>query len=332
MRTVVIPPRGVRFTADSPWMALIDGLRASGQEIDGYGDTGRHVEALVVLNHQHGTMRLQSEHGIAPERTALVVLEPRVTAPMMYRDETLALYGVRFAASPIWARRIGGKSFYWPQDLQQPMARRGEADYVATLINADKRSAVRGSLYGLRRSVIRAFQRNSVPLAIFGPGWADGSTQRLIQATKAFTKASIARTRPDVREAFSDLRLRPTTWLGTVHAKADAFAVAEISIVIENSSDYVSEKLIDAVCAGVVPLYVGPPLDHFGIPNSLAIQCGPSAEEVLAALLQVTPTRRSEIVAAGREWLMSAESHNHESQVVLRELGRQIGQEINQRR
>jgi hypothetical protein len=247
----------------------------------------------------------------------------------MYRKQALNLYGKKFAASPIWAKRIQGSSFPWPQELRQPIARMQTNKFAASLINGDKRSAVKGSLYGLRRSVIRAFNEKSIPLAIFGPGWGDSSVRRLKQAVKAVTKCSITGLPPDLSEAFSDLNLYPANWMGTVAEKADAFSVAPTSIVIENSADYVSEKLVDAVCAGVVPLYVGPPLRKFGFPSEIAIECEPSAESIITALQGLNHNRRAEVSAAGQQWLSSDESRKHDIQFVLSDLGRKIGDGLN---
>lgn len=309
-------------------MALLEGLRGGGHEVDHYGDSRQQPDALVVLNHQPGIQQLQSRLGVPRSRTVLIVLEPRVTAPGMYQPRTLKLYGRRFAASPIWARRIGAEPFLWPQDLHQAAAPPGETGFAASLINADKRSAVTGSLYGLRRSVIRSLGEDSMPLAVFGPGWGDSLAQRLKEAAKAVARATAARILPNLGEALSDLSLRPAQWMGTVDEKVDAFAAAPTSIIIENSRDYVSEKLIDAVCAGVAPLYVGPPLSGFHLPREIAVECEPDAPDILATLRRMTPDRRAEVVAAGQQWLNSSESRMHDIRGVLRNLGNQIGDEL----
>jgi hypothetical protein len=329
MRIVVLPPRGVIFTEVSPWRALISGLRDAGHEVEGYGRMSETADALVVLNHQPGVDQLQSKLGISADRTALIVLEPRVTAPAMYRSRALKLYGLRYAASPVWAKRINGKSFLWPQELTKTPIQTDHQGFAATLINGDKRSAVNGSLYGLRRSVIQTFDQNATSLAVFGPGWDASLSQRLDTAGRAIAKATSARMMPNLGEALSHLGLRPRHWLGTVNSKAEAFAGAPTSVIIENCADYVSEKLIDAVTASVCPLYVGPPLEKFGLPREIAIQSAPDAESILEDLSLLTPERQAEVVAAGQNWLRSAESVDHDIPVVLENLGLGIGDDLN---
>jgi hypothetical protein len=53
-----------------------------------------------------------------------------------------------------------------------------------------------------------------------------------------------------------------------------------MSIVIENSSDYVSEKIFDSFSAGCIPIYVGPDLNEYEIPRNLYIQAEPSESGV----------------------------------------------------
>ena len=322
---LVVPPRGVTFSGSSQWMALINGLQDAGHHASVLDDDTQQADALVVLNHRSGVAQLQSKLGVPVSNTTLVALEPRVTAPTMFHPRSLRLYGQRFAASTMWAQQINARPFLWPQDLQQPIVKEQTSSFEATLINADKRSAVHGSLYGLRRSVIRALDESSTPLAVFGPGWGETPGERLQQAAKAVMKAARAQIVPKLTEAMSDLSLRPAHWMGTVHSKDEAFAVAPASILIENSSDYVSEKLVDAVCAGVAPLYVGPPLGKFGLPSEIAIECEPRVEHIVTALRQLTAARRAEVISAGRQWLKSADSQKHDIRVVLKDLGSQIG-------
>jgi hypothetical protein len=54
-----------------------------------------------------------------------------------------------------------------------------------------------------------------------------------------------------------------------------------ISVVIENSADYVSEKLFDSISSGAITIYVGPDLEKYGISGDSAIQTEASAEEVI---------------------------------------------------
>lgn len=331
MRIVVLPPPDVVFSMDSPWQHLLAGMRRAGHEVTSFADFSQNADALVTLNDQPRAHRLQASLGISPARSALVVLEPRVTSPSMYTTRTLNRYAYRFAASPLWARELSATAFPWPQELKPRLPTAGVHDFAATLINGDKRSAVRHSLYGLRREVIAQCDNLDFPLAVFGPGWDASVPKRMRAGGKALIKAGLGNARPSAPEAFRDLRMRPTHWLGPVRDKSLAFSRAPITVIIENSPDYVSEKLVDAVVAGVAPLYIGPNLELFGFPKEIAIPCAPKAHSVIDALASASPQKIEEVIQAGEEWLASASSRTHEIKTVLSQLGTAIGIALHRR-
>ena len=312
-------------------MALIHGLRTAGHQVDGYGRGADSAHALIALNHQPEVQQIQSTYGIPPDRTTLIVLEPRVTAPSMYRPNTLKLYGLRFAASPIWADSIGAQAFPWPQQIGPQRQTTGPYDFAASMINGDKRSAISGSLYGLRRRVIQASRENGLSLGVFGPGWDASKSSKTLIAAKASAKAVMSRNVPHLAEAFGTLSVRPTSWMGTVEDKNTAFASAPVAIVIENSADYVSEKLVDAIRGGAAPVYVGPPLSDFSLPNSIAVQVPASAGEILQAVKALSSEQTAEIVATGGEWLGTQEAKKHAMEQVLWDLGCSIGSQLQDR-
>ncbi len=328
MRIVVLPPRGVTLPSDSAWSSIIHGMRELGHDVSGFEVDERPYDALVAMNDQPLVAHLRSRHSIPTKRTALIVLEPRVTSPRMYTRRALRRFGHRYAASPIWAEQVGARSFRWPQQIGPQQVFDGSREFAATMINGDKRSAVPGSLYGLRRKVIRLCQQEGVALAVFGPGWNDTPRERLVSGAKACMRCLLGGNRPRLGEALGSLGQRPQYWLGTVGEKSAAFAVAPVGIVIENSPDYVSEKLVDAVRGGVAPLYVGPPLTRFGLPKSIAIAVPPEPVGIVSALKGLSEDRIEEVISEGAEWLGTTAALEHDIHHVLDGLGREIGQQL----
>lgn len=163
---------------------------------------------------------------------------------------------------------------------------------------------------------------------MIGSGWDGTWIGRARSGIKATAKGARCLVRPDLSEAFGQLRLRPRSWLGAVEDKFTAFGLAPASIIVENSSDYISEKLIDAVCAGVVPIYVGPSLSEFGFPSDIAIECAADPWAIAQEVAGLTPCRRQEVTAAGRRWLQSPVAAEHEIATVLANLGLEIGRRL----
>jgi hypothetical protein len=67
---------------------------------------------------------------------------------------------------------------------------------------------------------------------------------------------------------------------GSVVSKNQTLSNYRISIVIENSADFVSEKLFDSVSAGCLVVYVGVNLHEFGIEIPNLIQVSPNTAEI----------------------------------------------------
>jgi hypothetical protein len=76
---------------------------------------------------------------------------------------------------------------------------------------------------------------------------------------------------------------QPLIYRGTAHDKLETLAQYEYSLVIENSIDYMSEKLFDCLMAGTFPVYVGPDPLLFGIPEFAYIRAKPNQKSILNA-------------------------------------------------
>jgi hypothetical protein len=265
-------------------------------------------DAALFFNHQPNALELAEAEGVPLHRRVLIALEPFSTLPSMYQQRAIRRYGLRFAPSPIWARKLQAETFTWPQRIEIPPGSRRTVDcskYLATIIAGDKRSSSRDSLYGLRREVIRSSNSSGVAIALAGPGWDRPMWSRLKQAARESLRWSAqARAWPDLRETFSCLGKPSVDYFGVVPAKSEFLRKAPIAIVIENTLDYVSEKLVDAVLAGVCPVYVGPALEPFGFPEEICVHAEPSPTGVLAAV-RLAQRDPEVVIERGREWLRS---------------------------
>ncbi len=319
----MLPLIGQETLSDGPWQHFVEGLETGGHEVVDMRNRPARIDSLVVFNAQRGVRQLLSHYRLEPSRRALILMEPRASLPSLYRREYLDLFPHTFAASRHWSASIGGRSFLWPQDVT-PERFTGERSADVTMLCANKRSAVHGSLYGLRRSVIRVLDSSDVKLALYGEGWHVGRTENLMRGSRAIAKALAARCNPSIQEALGNTGLRPLSWRGYLPSKSEGLAAAPISIVIENSADYVSEKLFDAVRHGRVPIYVGPQLAPYSIPPNIAVSVPPDARQVKAAVLRAMESGGQAIVDRGREWLQSPEGQLHAAPRVLRQLGRDL--------
>jgi hypothetical protein len=76
----------------------------------------------------------------------------------------------------------------------------------------------------------------------------------------------------------------PTSYLGLSSNKLETLANYRYSLVIENSMEFMTEKLFDSLFAGTFPVYVGPDIELFGIPSFVALQASPNVDSVTKAM------------------------------------------------
>lgn len=167
-----------------------------------------------------------------------------------------------------------------------------------------------------------------IAIAVAGPGWSAPPSDNLRAGIRAVFKSLSAGAPPNLREALSKTVWKPDYALGMAAAKSEVLQRARCSIVIENSADYVSEKLFDVIRHGVAAIYVGPRLETFGIPEDVAITVGANPREIIELVRQSSESDLKQQVARASAWLKSSEGRAHRDSDVLRELGRRIGHHL----
>lgn len=146
-------------------------------------------------------------------------------------------------------------------------------------ITADKWSFHPRELYSLRRQVYSADSR----LDLFGHGWEQSRHERVIRLAKEMLVVIRSRTFPklkNLRFAF----LAPQNYLGPTRDKHEVLSRYQVSLVIENDISAMSEKLLDCILSGTIPVYVGPKVSDFGIPSDLVVESSPNLESVLESI------------------------------------------------
>jgi hypothetical protein len=171
------------------------------------------------------------------------------------------------------------KSFIpWPQDFSQfefeKNLNNSRSNRVA-IISGNKLSFIPGELYSLRRKCIHKFS----DLDIYGTSWDISRIRKSFILLFEFFKAikfGFTPTISNLRFWFKSIK----NYLGSPTSKVETLRKYKYSLVIENSIDYLTEKLFDAFFAGNIPIYVGPDVELFNIPKNLVIQAGPSLEQI----------------------------------------------------
>jgi hypothetical protein len=92
---------------------------------------------------------------------------------------------------------------------------------------------------------------------------------------------------------------------GTVRNKHYIVEKSKFSLIVENSSDYVSEKFFDALVGGSIPIYLGANLSPLGIPQAIFFQAPENPAILLKFLRELDPKEIEERILAIRNFVQS---------------------------
>ncbi len=172
------------------------------------------------------------------------------------------------------------------------------------LMNSNKLSFVRGELYSLRREIIHNFA-----IDLYGPRWDSGLFARIktvIGELEIFSKSGLKVS----SKALIRWWARHPRYLGLAESKLTTYRQYRVAIALENSPDYMSEKLLDSLLAGCIPIYCGPSVAEFGIPTELVVSCGPTLADVSAGLAIAESMDYSSWSLKNREYLLDPATKN----------------------
>lgn len=124
---------------------------------------------------------------------------------------------------------------------------------------------------------------------VYGGLWKSTFEQTLRYRLSVLKFALQSKSEFRIRSFTSGLAKSFKNVVGTIDDKHSVIMRSKFSVVIENSDHYVSEKLLDALVGGSIPIYYGPNLSRSGIPEDLVIRCDRERPELLRILDEASP-------------------------------------------
>ncbi len=240
-----------------------------------------NVEKIVCIDYSPSVSRQIKERGLSSENCTLVRMEPSVVLPSNFARARHRQFGSIITVGGF--RFHDSTAVHWP--LLWPSAPEIEKLHSTArvervvLVNGNKMSFIKGELYSLRRRSITSIEN----LDLFGTQWDSKLASRLVIALKSFAQALLSLKLPRLTGLSLWLRNYPNS-KGPVDDKLKTMANYKYALVIENSAEYMSEKLMEALFAGCIPVYVGPDPDTFGIPKDLVICAQPTLRSIQEGL------------------------------------------------
>lgn len=218
----------------------------------------KNVVVSVSFNHDPSFEIPDSDYRV------LILWEPSAVMPWQYKKSNREKFDLVIPMSSWRAKQLGYERYSFhpysaPRKFISPWVQR---ENRIVMINAAKFSAGINSNYGLRRAASKALFNSNVEYTLYGANWTMSRTMEILKRTVALRNSLKARERIDFKELTSNLFYRYPEFKGHVDDKFSLLGNTEMSLVIENESDWVTEKLFDSICAGAIPVYVGPDLSR----------------------------------------------------------------------
>ncbi len=243
------------------------------------------IEKLVCIDYSPSVASEIKKFGLGPEDCTLVRMEPSVVLPANFAKSRQKQFKQIITVGA--QNSSGAISVYWPlvwptvHELAQ--SRDTNRAERVVLINGNKMSFVKGELYSLRRKAIKAI----VNLDLYGTQWDSKLAARLITALRSFAHAIFSLKWP--RSSGIHLWFQGyQDYKGPVGDKLATMSKYKYALVIENSAEYMSEKLMEALFAGCLPIYVGPDPRDYGIPKELVVWVDPTIESIQEGLREAS--------------------------------------------
>ena len=265
------------------------------------------TEKLVCIDYSPSVAMEIKKLGLSPENCTLVHMEPSVVLPANYSGSRKRQFGTVITVGGI--RSQVSSSVHWPllwpsaSDLEKLNA--SERAERVVVINGNKMSFIKGELYSLRRKAIKSVGN----LDLFGTQWDSKFASRLIIAFKSFAQAVLSLKLPRLSGLDLWFQGYPKS-KGPVDDKQKTMSEYKYALVIENSAEYMSEKLMESLFAGCIPIYVGPDPEEFGIPRELVIRAQPTLHSIQEALLEANRWDKNEFQTKLRAFLGSSDARD----------------------
>lgn len=237
----------------------------------------------------------------------LIRQEPKIVLPQIYNEQILVGFDLVIDIGK--SDSIRGKVINWPQDLRKYTNRMDAKEEKIVMINSNLLSMADGEMYSLRRQAIS----NLNNLDLYGYQWNNSFLKKL----KTFC-LELKKYRLEIHNIkLAGLKFyfkHMDNYLGQVEDKRATMSIYKYSLVIENSIDYVSEKLFDSLLSECIPIYVGPDLSRFKIPSYLYFQAKPNLEDIKNKIEAAKKTDFNEWRNRLNSWISTPSTYENWSQ------------------
>ena len=255
----------------------------------------KEIDLAICYNWKTGSIGLLRKLQRRKVFAVLVKSEPTVVIP----EHSRARLNRKFNLVIELGRDPGTGSLPFPQSFDTTHFQNSSRIESCVALSANKLSFISGEHYSFRAKCYSALQR----LDVFGPGWDNSRSETFVQLLKELLRTVILRPTALHLAPFRSAFLKPRVYRGIAQDKLEVLSKYKATLVVENSSEYMSEKLLDALMAGTIPVYVGPSPGSYGIPEGLVKTCNATLGDVRMAIEDVLSWDREKWAVQLESWL-----------------------------
>jgi hypothetical protein len=277
----------MKIGSNGPWHEFVKELESKGCEIV-QEDFGTRIDLLISNTHSRKGIKEAKRSNLDQIKKHLILWEPPTIDYKRHQNAVLKEYGIIWSPTIYWAKGRDTRLFKWPQ---LPLKKQDEnlekwslRENKSVMVLANKFSATKGELYSLRRELGIKTAKSSI-MDLYGDKW---NLSRMYSYRHYF--GSLIRTPPSIisLKSWRYVGSQQKNYKGLSQDKMKTGSKYRMVVVLENSKDYISEKFFDAFASGAIVIYVGPPLNTFGIPDESAIQIEPNVDSIVEKIIEIT--------------------------------------------
>jgi hypothetical protein len=271
--------------------------------VQGFDETLKFEKADIIYAFDHPRLFSKTLSALKGSKAQKVLLrfEPPAVNPILYSKNTLRHYDKVLSMGGTKHLGVSEQVIHWPYFSHPNPAKpnqdeildsksisfssfggNGDRRIKLSMIVSNKVAWSKPSNYKLRRDLI--LKAVDYGLSCYGMGWQSSRTFRLATNLRLYLFFLSQRQFVNPLHVVENLFFPKQKSISTIVNKFDVLTNSDFHLVIENSSNYVSEKLLDALVAGAVPIYIGPDLKPYGIPTTCVITPKNDVGDVIKAL------------------------------------------------
>ena len=242
------------------------------------------------------------------DKDVIVLAEPEVVRPDLYTYDFLKNTKYLLPLGQYRADRLNLKYFVnWPVELPEYSRTQKNKNQKFAIVNEHKFSSSKRSQYGLRREVIKYFEKSKPgKLDLFGSEW---NINKSLEFKRRFyaLRNNKSLSSVDLKETYSDFWRKYDSVKGHMHQDCEMLQEYRASICIENDTDYVSEKVWKSIYAGCPAIYVGPDLKYDQLLKDSILLAKNNIESISLKLDSLNSISERDLSAKGLDFLNSIE-------------------------